>query len=97
VSSDPAWQPRPGLAQPDLATLWRTSDVDWQRMVAGTAMTRVALPQMRRNLAVALGNTNPAILAAADADDTDDADARPSAHEPVVRRHLRWARAKMAP
>lgn len=92
VSPDPAWQPRPGLVQPTLATLWRASDTDWRRLVAGTAMTRVALPQMRRNLAVAIGNAGQAdLLAPGPAAEGDD----PSAQEPMVRRHVRWARDKM--
>ena len=92
VSADAAWQPREGLDQPPLARLWSTADADWQAAVAGTAMMRVGLPQMRRNLAVALGNSAaPGGAAALDTDPTE----RPSAQEPLARRHIQWARDKM--
>ena len=51
-------------------------------------MTRAKLTGLRRNLAVALGNSQQADAAAALDEETDD---RPSLSDPVVREHVEWA------
>lgn len=92
-TSDPAWQPRAGRAAASPVELWQRSDFDLHGMVAGSAMTRVSLSRLRRNLAVVLGNTGC----------RDDIDAleRPgggvrrasqSAETDLVREHVAWAR-----
>jgi epoxyqueuosine reductase len=87
-SDEPAWQPREGLEQPRLADLWRRSDADLRRLVKGSPMTRAKLPGLRRNLAVAIGNSgDPGALAVLG----ESNDTRPSAEDPVVQAHVRWA------
>jgi epoxyqueuosine reductase len=82
ISDMSAWQPRPMLDAPRLVDLWRKPDAEVAAALAGSAMTRAALPQFRRNLANALGNATDAESRAA-LDDEPDA-ARPSLAEPVV-------------
>jgi len=82
VSSDPAWQPRAGLDAPRLPDLWRRPDEDWR------ALTRATLTGLRRNIAVAIGNSGDAGALAAL---TEHAPDRPSADDPIVREHVAWA------
>jgi epoxyqueuosine reductase len=88
-SSDAAWQPRRGLDLPRLADLWRRSDSDLRALVKGSAMTRAKLTGLRRNLAVAIGNSGDAEARAALEERRDD---QPSAADPMVAGHVDWAR-----
>ena len=54
-------------------------------------MTRAKVAGLRRNLAVAIGNSGDA--QAIDALDTEDAD-RPSLADALVREHVDWARSQ---
>jgi epoxyqueuosine reductase len=90
-STDPAWQPRRGLDLPKLVDLWRTPDAELRRTIRGTAMTRAKLAGLRRNLAVAIGNTRDAATIAALDDESDE---RPLADEPTVREHSSWAKTR---
>jgi epoxyqueuosine reductase len=56
TSSDPAWQPRPGLDAPPLIELAQRDDEALHRLIKGTAMTRAKAKGLRRNLNVALEN-----------------------------------------
>ena len=56
VSSDPHWQPRPGLDAPALAELRERPDAELRRLVKGGPMTRAKLAGLRRNLDVAASN-----------------------------------------
>jgi epoxyqueuosine reductase len=91
-TTDPAWQPRPGRADASPVELWRRSDFDLHTMVKGSAMTRVSMSRLRRNLAVVLGNTGDAA-----ADDVLDRPgggvgrAAQSAHTDLVQEHVAWA------
>jgi epoxyqueuosine reductase len=90
-SSDPAWLPREGLDHPRLLDLWHRTDEGLERLVHGSAMTRAGTTGLRRNLAVALGNsaapdTRPAL------DDRTGAVASPTLDDPMVREHVSWAR-----
>ena len=88
-SGDAAWQPRPGLRAPRLADLWRTPDADLRALIKGGPMTRAKLTGLRRNLAVAIGNSGDAdARAALDESSTD----RPSATDPMVQQHVEWSR-----
>ncbi len=87
-SGDAAWQPRPALDLPRLVDLWRRPDSELRRAVKGSAMTRAKLTGLRRNLAVAIGNSGDAEAIAALAEDTAD---RPSAEDEMVLEHIRWA------
>jgi epoxyqueuosine reductase len=89
TSAASEWQPRPGLDRPRLAGLWRRADHDLAGLVSGSAMTRPGLVGLRRNLAVALGNSvDPDANAALDA----VVPAAPSTEDPLVVDHVRWAR-----
>ncbi len=88
----PAWQPRPGLDGPRLADLWRRSDRELRALTRGSPLERPRLRGLRRNLAVAIGNSgDPDARAALDA----PCDA-PSAADPVVAEHVDWARRRLA-
>jgi len=88
VSSDPAWHARTGLNLPALADLWRRPDTELRKLVRGTPMTRVKITGLRRNLAVAIGNSGDAAAHSALAEESDE---RPSARDPMVREHVEWA------
>lgn len=55
-SSDPAWQPRPGLDAPPLTELAALDDSALRALIDGTPMTRATVAGLRRNIAVALEN-----------------------------------------
>jgi len=91
-SDDPAWQPRAGLDLPALVDLWSRPDAELKTLLKGSAMTRAKLTGLRRNLAVAIGNSgDPAALAAL----ADSSSHRPSADDAMVREHVAWARAQL--
>ena len=87
-SDDAAWQPRLGLDMPRLVDLWRRPDGDLRALTKGSAMTRAKLSGLRRNMAVALGNSRQEEAIAALAEDGED---RPSSNDPLVREHVEWA------
>jgi epoxyqueuosine reductase len=90
-SNDPAWQPRSGLDGPTLASLWSRTDEELAVLVSGTPMTRARLTGLRRNLAVAIGNSGDPeacrLLA-------ETRDREPSARDPMVQEHVAWALAR---
>jgi len=87
-STDATWQPRRGLDLPRLVDLWERSDSDLRALVKGSAMTRAKLTGLRRNLAVAIGNSGDAEALAALEERRAD---QPSAADPMVAEHVRWA------
>jgi epoxyqueuosine reductase len=87
-SGDAPWQPRPGLDLPRVVDLWRRSDADLRALVKGSAMTRARLVGLRRNLAVAMGNSGDAAAFTALEEPAGD---RPSMDDPLVREHVEWA------
>jgi epoxyqueuosine reductase len=88
TSGDAPWQPRAGLDLPRLVDLWSRDDTDLRQLLKGSAMTRAKLVGLRRNLAVAMGNSrDPAALAALLQPDAD----RPSVADPLVQEHVAWA------
>jgi epoxyqueuosine reductase len=87
-SDDAEWQPRPALDLPRLVDLWRRPDSELRAILKGSAMTRAKLTGLRRNLAVAIGNTGDAAAIAALAEESDE---RPSAEDQMVEDHIRWA------
>ena len=58
-SSDPAWQPRPGLDLPELAALGHRTDEEWRSLLAGSPMKRAKVEGLRRNVAAAMANLEP--------------------------------------
>ena len=92
-SADPAWQPRAALDLPALVDLWQRPDDDLRRTLKGSAMTRAKLTGLRRNLAVAIGNSGDAeAIAALDGTAAD----RPSIEDPLVQEHLRYAKTRQS-
>jgi epoxyqueuosine reductase len=87
-SDDAAWQPRAALDLPRLVDLWRRPDEELREIVRGSAMRRAKVSGLRRNLAVAIGNSGNADAIAALAVASED---RPSAADPMVEDHIRWA------
>ncbi len=87
-SADAPWQPRPGLELPRLVALWERPDTDLRALVKGSAMSRAKLTGLRRNLAVAIGNSGDADARAALERRSAD---RPSAGDEMVQEHIRWA------
>lgn len=90
VSADPAWQARPGLDGPRLLDLWQRSDDELRTLLKGSAMKRAGVRRLRRNLAVAIGNTGGD--EAAGALESNDA---PTCHDPLVEEHIAWALGKL--
>ena len=88
ASSDAPWQPRTGLDLPRLVDLWRRPDAELRALVKGSAMTRAKLAGLRRNLAVAMGNSGTLEAAAALREEDPG---RPSAGDPMVQEHVDWA------
>ena len=93
-SPDPAWQPAPALDNARLADLWRQSDERLGELLKRSAMSRAKLAGLRRNVAVALGNSGTAASNAALAETATPATA--SRGEPVVAAHVDWARRQVA-
>ena len=90
ASCDPAWQPRAGLDGPWLLSLWQRSDEELRALLKGSAMKRAGVKRLRRNLAVAIGNSG-ATGAAEALLERDE----PSCREPLVREHVEWAVQKL--
>ena len=89
VSSDRPWQPRQGLDMPKLVDLWRRPDADLRKLLKGSAMRRAKLTGLRRNIAVAIGNSGDANALVALQEERSD---QPSTADPMVAEHIEWAR-----
>ena len=89
VTSDPQWQPRQGLDLPRLVDLWRRPDADLRKLLKGSAMRRAKLTGLRRNIAVAIGNSGDTEALAALEEHRND---QPSTADPMVNEHIAWAR-----
>jgi len=93
TSSDFAWQTRDGLDLPRLVDLWRRSDTELRSLLKGSAMTRAKVTGIRRNLAIAIGNSGDDEAIAELGRERDD---QPSAVDPLVTAHIGWARLRAA-
>lgn len=87
-SGDPAWQPRAPLDLPRLVEMWKRPDADLRAAIKGGPMTRAKLTGLRRNLAVAIGNSGDRAAIAALSEASED---RPSGDDDMVREHVDWA------
>ena len=93
VSGKPEWQPRAALRHRRLTDLWTASDEDLARTIAGTALERIGVAGLRRNVAVALGNAGSD--EARQALETPlESLATPSAADSNVAEHVAWARGR---
>ena len=82
--------PRSGLDGPTLMELWQRSDDDLRALLKGSAMKRAGVTRLRRNLAVAVGNSGVRAAAAPlEAHDT------PTCRDPLVADHVAWAVEKL--
>lgn len=96
VSDDPAWQARPALDRPALTALWSRSDAGLRRAIRKGPMTRARVKRLRRNVAVAMGNSGADAardaLAPERCASRADAD---SIRDPLVVEHVEWARSEL--
>jgi epoxyqueuosine reductase len=90
ASTDPAWQPRPGLDAAPLLELWQKSDDELRALLKGSAMKRAGIRRLRRNLAVAIGNSEDAAAA-----DVLEQSPEETARDPLVQEHVTWAVRKL--
>jgi epoxyqueuosine reductase len=90
TSADSYWQPREGLDRPLLLDLWKRSDEQLRALLKGSAMKRAGVRRLRRNLAVAIGNSGD--QSAADVLECSD---EPTCRDPLVEEHVGWAIGKL--
>ena len=90
VSRETAWLPRAPLDGPSLLELWRRPDEDLRQALKGSAMKRAGVRRLRRNLAVAIGNSGQKEAAGA-----LETCREPSCQDPMVSEHIRWAVTKL--
>jgi epoxyqueuosine reductase len=90
VSDATEWLPRSGLDSPKLLELWERSDDELRSLLKGSAMKRAGVTRLRRNLAVAIGNSGDASTVEA-----LTAGHAPSCADPLVEEHIRWAVEKL--
>lgn len=90
--ADPSWSSRQDLNLHRLMDLWRRTDEELAAFIGDTAMTRAGVKGLRRNLAVALGNSG-AREALEVLDDTPEG---ATARDPLVAEHVGWAKRKLA-
>ncbi len=92
VTARAEWLPREGLDRPPLVELWHRDDRELRRLVRGGPMTRAKIAGLRRNVAVAIGNSGDPAGAAVLAEEDPGS---PSKHDPTVAEHVGWARRKL--
>ena len=91
-SDDDCWQPQSALDRPSLIDLWRQPDHLLLPVIQRSPMSHTGLRNVRRNIAVALGNSGDP--EAADAlTDVPGGDLR---SDPLVVEHRDWARRRLA-
>jgi epoxyqueuosine reductase len=96
VTADAAWQPRAGRDATSAAELWQRSDQELHAFVRGSALLHASLSQLRRNLALVIGNSGDATLAGVlDRPGRGVANAAHSAFTPVVRDAVAWAKGRL--
>ena len=85
TTTEPDFQPRHGLEQADLLTLFKLSEAEFLALTEGSAMRRVGYEQWQRNMAVGLGNGAP------DPAVRSTLRARLPEASPLVAEHIEWA------
>jgi len=91
VTDDGEWQPRGGLDSPRLLDLWNRSDDDLRALLKGSPMKRAGVKRLRRNIAVAIGNSGDRA-----AFDALVIHREPTCGDPLVAEHVAWAVEKLA-
>jgi epoxyqueuosine reductase len=99
LSTRVEWRARPLTDRPRLASLWSLPDAEMDRLVSGSALDRAGITGLRRNLAVALGNSGDAEAAGLlDAESVAGrAGDAPSLGDPRVLEHAAWAAGRLGP
>jgi epoxyqueuosine reductase len=88
-SASPEWQPRPALDGPRARDLWESPDERLRALIGGTALERAGVRGLRRNLAVAIGNSG-------DRDAPASLDREASCGlDPMIADHVDWARRRL--
>ena len=95
VSEAHEWSPRKIFDRPSLSTLWHRSDADFRDGLRRSAMKRTGVSGLRRNLAVAIGNSEDGDTARAFNKSLEIAKNETSSLEPVVNEHIRWAKRRL--
>ena len=90
ISLAQPWQPRPALDAASLLDLWRMRDDDLRAALKGSPMKRAGVRRLRRNLAVALGNSSDPAAAGPLRESTEE-----TALDPLVQEHVAWAVEKL--
>ena len=90
AESDNEWLPRPGLDAPRLLDLWNRTDDELRALLKGSAMKRAGVRRLRRNLAVAIGNSKDRSAAA-----SLRAQAEPTSTDALVAEHVAWGVEKL--
>ena len=86
--ANPSWSSREELNVMSLIDLWRRTDEELAAFIGDTAMSRAGVRGLRRNLAVALGNSrDPRAL-----DELDRPGAGDTMLDPLVIEHVQWAK-----
>ena len=91
VNADPSWAERSDVNLRHLIELWKQSDEQLAAFIGETAMTRTGVRGLRRNLAVALGNSRDS--RAADVLNEERSDH--TLGDPIVAEHVEWAKRKL--
>jgi epoxyqueuosine reductase len=89
-STDAHWQARAGLEAPRLIDLWLRTDDELRGLLKASAMKRAGVRRLRRNLAVALGNSGDPSVA-----DALEAHPEETCRDGMVREHVDWAVEKL--
>jgi epoxyqueuosine reductase len=90
--ADPSWSSRQDVNLAALIALWRRTDEELAEFIGDTAMMRAGVKGLRRNLAVALGNSGDERALEALDEDVVEVTKR----EPLVDEHVQWAKRKLA-
>jgi epoxyqueuosine reductase len=86
--ANPSWSSREEVNVTSLIDLWRRTDEELAAFIGDTAMTRAGVRGLRRNVAVALGNSGD--RRALDAlDDSAEGEGR---SDPLIIEHVQWAK-----
>jgi epoxyqueuosine reductase len=91
-TADPTWSSQEHLNLTSLIGLWRRTDEELAAFIGDTAMTRAGVSGLRRNLAVALGNSGD--RRALDA--LDEIGVGATKDDPLVIEHVQWAKRTLA-
>jgi epoxyqueuosine reductase len=92
AASDPSWSSRADVNVQSLIDLWHRNDEELAELIAGTPMTRAGARGLRRNLAIALGNSgDERALETLNEPHTD----QEYANDPLVAEHVQWAKKRL--